>query len=77
MNERQMEIIISRGIASVLGVGHELLAQQVGVGGGRLDLLVARPDGARTVVELKKGRLAKNTWNRSEAMRKRCLKTGG
>lgn len=59
MNERQMEIIISRGIAPVLGVGHELLAQQVGVGVGRLDLLVARPDGARQVVELKKGRLAK------------------
>ena len=58
MNERQMEIIVSRGIDRVLGAGHELKAQQVGVGGGRLDLLVSRPDGTRMVVELKKGRLA-------------------
>ena len=57
MNERQMEIIISRGVDLVLGVGHELLAQQVKVGSGRLDLLVARPNGSRMVVELKKGRL--------------------
>lgn len=57
MNERQMEIIVSRGIDRVLGAGHELKAQQVGVGGGRLDLLVARPDGTPMVVELKKGRL--------------------
>lgn len=58
MNERQMEIIVSRGIGRVLGTGHQLQAQQVGVGGGRLDLLVSRPDGTRMVVELKKGRLA-------------------
>ena len=60
MNERQMEIIVSRGIDRVLGGGHELKAQQVGVGGRRLDLLVSRPDGTPMVVELKKGRLAKN-----------------
>ena len=60
MNERQMEIIVSRGIERVLGTGHELKAQQVGVRGGRLDLLVSRPDGALMVVELKKGRLAKS-----------------
>ncbi|MCY4531681.1 MAG: endonuclease NucS [Gammaproteobacteria bacterium] len=60
MNEKQMEIIVSRGIDQVLGSGYELKAQQVGVGGGRLDLLVSRPDGAPMVVELKKGRLAKN-----------------
>ena len=59
MNERQMEIIVSRGIDRVLGTGHQLQAQQVGVGGGRLDLLVSRPDGTRMVVELKKGRLAR------------------
>lgn len=55
-----MEIIVSRGINRVLGPGHELKAQQVGVGGGRLDLLVSRPDGVRMVVELKKGRLGKD-----------------
>ena len=59
MNEKQMEIIISRGIDRVLGAGNRLQAQQVGVGGGRLDLLVSRPDGTRMVVELKKGRLAR------------------
>ena len=53
-----MEIIVSRGIDRVLGTGHELKAQQVGVGGGRLDLLVSCADGTRMVVELKKGRLA-------------------
>lgn len=58
MNERQMEIIISRGIELVLGSGHELKAQQVGVGDGRLDLLVSQPNGTPLVVELKKGRLA-------------------
>ncbi len=60
MNERQMEIIVSRGIDRVLGEGYKLKAQQVGVGGGRLDLLVSRPDGNPMVVELKKGRLARN-----------------
>ncbi|MCY4057010.1 MAG: endonuclease NucS, partial [Gammaproteobacteria bacterium] len=35
-------------------------AQQVGVGRGRLDLLVSLPDGTRMVVELKKGRLGKD-----------------
>ena len=57
MNERQMEIIISRGLESVLGEGHRLLAQQIGLDSGRLDLLVSRPDGSLMVVELKKGRL--------------------
>ena len=60
MNERQMEIIVSRGIDRVLGPGHELKAQQVGVGGGRLDLLVSRPDGMLLVVELKKGRMERD-----------------
>ena len=60
MNERQMEIIVSRGIDRVLGTGFELKAQQVGVGSGRLDLLVSRPDGSLVVVELNKGRLARN-----------------
>lgn len=60
MNERQMEIIISRGIDRVLGPGYALKAQQVGVGHGRLDLLVSRPDGMRMVVELKKGRFGKD-----------------
>lgn len=59
MNERQMEIIISRGIELVLGEGYQLKAQQVGVGTGRLDLLVSQPIGTRMVVELKKGRLAR------------------
>lgn len=58
MTERQMEIIISRGIEEVLGEGHKLIAQQVSVGSaGRLDLLVSKPDGTRMVIELKKGRL--------------------
>lgn len=59
MTERQMEIIISRAIELVLGEGTELRAQKLGVGSGRLDLLVSQPDGVRTVVELKKGRLAR------------------
>lgn len=60
MNERQMEIIVSRGLESVLGEGHRLLAQQVGLDSGRLDLLVSRPDGSLMVVELKKGLLTRN-----------------
>lgn len=58
MTERQMEIIISRGIELVFGEGSKLHAQQLGVGNGRLDLFVSQPNGIRTVVELKKGRLA-------------------
>ena len=60
MNERQMEIIVSRGLESVLGDGHRLLAQQIGLDSGRLDLLVSRPDGSLMVVELKKGRLTRS-----------------
>ena len=74
MNERQMEIIISRGIDLVLGSGHELKAQQVGVGDGRLDLLVSRPNGAPVVVELKKGRLASS---HVEQVRNLCGGLGG
>ena len=61
MNERQMEIIVSRGIESVLGVGHRLVAQQLGLDRNRLDLLVLRPDGGLMVVELKKGQLTRNS----------------
>ena len=61
MNERQMEIIVSRGIESVLGAGHRLVAQQLGLDRGRLDLLVLRPDGGLMVIELKKGRLTRNS----------------
>lgn len=60
MNEKQMEIIVSRGLESVLGEKHRLMAQQVGLDCGRLDLLVSRPDGSLMVVELKKGRLTRN-----------------
>lgn len=58
MNERQIEIIVSRGIESVLGAGHSLVAQQLAIASGRLDLLVSSPTGEFIVVELKKGRLA-------------------
>ena len=67
-----MEIIVSRGIDRVLGAGYELKAQQVGVGGGRLDLLVSRPDGAPMVVELKKAVWREIMWDRSEAMQPHC-----
>lgn len=58
MNERHTEIIVSRSVELVLGSGQELITQQVGVGYGRLDLVVSRPIGTRMVMELKKGRMA-------------------
>ncbi|MCJ7720247.1 MAG: endonuclease NucS [Candidatus Hadarchaeum sp.] len=61
MNERALEIIVSRCPAQVFGTGFELAAHQLSLRHGRIDLLVAGPDGMRYVVEVKKSRAKKES----------------
>lgn len=56
MNERTLEIIVSRCPERVFGPGFSLVAHQLSLRGGRVDLLIAGQDGVRHVVEVKKSR---------------------
>jgi hypothetical protein len=56
MNERQLEIIVRSCPEAIFGTGFELVAQQLSLPSGRIDLLLKDSEGARHVVELKKGR---------------------
>ena len=56
MNERQLEIMVRRCPEAVFGAGFELVAQQLSLPSGRIDLLLKDATGTRHVVELKKGR---------------------
>lgn len=59
MLERTLEIIVRRCTSDVFGPGWKLVAQQLGLPSGRIDLLVKDTIGKRYVVELKKGRATK------------------
>lgn len=56
MNERQLEIIVRSCPEAIFGVGFEVVAQQLSLPSGRIDLLLKDSEGTRHVVELKKGR---------------------
>jgi hypothetical protein len=55
MDERTFEVILSRYSQGLLPHGWVLEGQQIGLGGGILDLLFRDGDGVRHLVELKKG----------------------
>ena len=59
MHERAFEILITRNIPQVFGDGFALIAQQLSIPGGRIDLLVSNGR-LQFIVELKKGRATKN-----------------
>lgn len=56
MNERTLEIIIRRQPEQVFGQGFKLVAQQLNLPSGRIDLLMADADENRHIIELKKGK---------------------
>lgn len=56
MNERSFEILVRRCAESIFGPGWRLIAQQLTLRSGRLDLLFSDSEGQRHLVELKKGR---------------------
>ena len=59
MRERSLEILVSRAIRQVFGPNYELIARQLSLPNGRLDLLIRDSDGQRYVVEIKKGAATK------------------
>lgn len=56
MNERTLEILVRTCVEDLFGTGWKVIAQQLALPSGRLDLLVADHFGIRNVLELKKGR---------------------
>lgn len=55
MNERTLEIIVTHNIQAIFGEGWKLLAQQLVLDAGRIDLLISDHLGAKHLIELKKG----------------------
>lgn len=55
MNERDFEIIFTRNIESIMGFGWHVLAQQLTLPIGRIDVLLSDHKGRRHLIELKKG----------------------
>ncbi|MDH4565940.1 DUF91 domain-containing protein [Pseudomonas sp. BN414] len=56
MHERALEILVRSCLEDIFGAGWNLLAQQLSLPSGRLDLLIADGAGNRHLIELKKGR---------------------
>ncbi|MHA6265630.1 endonuclease NucS domain-containing protein [uncultured Aliiroseovarius sp.] len=55
-SERYFEILLSRSVSCVFGEGYSLVAQQLTLPSGRIDLLLQHCDGAKHVIEVKKDR---------------------
>ncbi len=53
-SERYFEILLSRSVAQVFGDGYSLIAQQLTLPSGRIDMLLRHQDGTKHVVEVKK-----------------------
>lgn len=56
MNERTLEIIVTNNIQAIFGDGWRLLAQQLVLEAGRIDLLLSDHLGDKHLIELKKGK---------------------
>jgi hypothetical protein len=55
-SERYFEILLSRSVTHVFGDGYSLIAQQLTLPSGRIDMLLQHRDGAKHVIEVKKDR---------------------
>ncbi len=55
-SERYFEILLSRSVKHVFGEEYSLVAQQLTLPSGRIDLLLEHRDGAKHVIEVKKDR---------------------
>lgn len=55
-NERCFEILLSRSVTHVFGSEFSLIAQQLTLPSGRIDLLLQNRDGSKHVIEVKKDR---------------------
>lgn len=53
-NERYFEILLSRSVSHVFGSDYSLVAQQLTLPSGRIDLLLQHRDGSKHVIEVKK-----------------------
>ncbi|MEP3686349.1 MAG: endonuclease NucS domain-containing protein [Sulfitobacter dubius] len=53
-SERYFEILLSRSVMHVFGDGYSLIAQQLTLPSGRIDMLLQHRDGTKHVIEVKK-----------------------
>ncbi|SDX94997.1 Protein of unknown function DUF91 [Ruegeria halocynthiae] len=53
-SERYFEILLSRSVTHVFGDGYSLVAQQLTLPSGRIDMLLQHQDGTKHVIEVKK-----------------------
>lgn len=53
-SERYFEILLARSVSHVFGAKYSLIAQQLTLPSGRIDLLIQHLDGTKHVIEVKK-----------------------